>query len=190
MVLLIAQAWILNSRCSQRAIRVYTGSNEAVQHVRNALISAGRLQTHGPVVSDESRATNGFGSGGEAPMLFPKAPLPSSLAFIITLIRCIETALSSPFLRHHLTLLLKLHSKLRAANKVKSNLVKERIDKAREIGSTHIHQRIVPDTTIEEIHWLSVTVSVNVRVALCDTNLLGQIISKGIDVFSIWLNYE
>jgi cytochrome P450 len=41
------------------------------------------------------------------------------------------------------------------------------------------------DATIEEIHRLSGTVSVNVRVTLCDINILGHIIPKRIDVFMI-----
>lgn len=101
------------------------------------MISAGCLRAHGSVVSDESNVTNPnkVGLGGEAPMLFPKAPVLSSPAFIMTLIRWVETALSSPFLRQHLTLLLKLYPQLRAANKVKGDLVQERLDTAWEESS-------------------------------------------------------
>lgn len=45
------------------------------------------------------------------------------------------------------------------------------------------------DATIEEIHRLGGTASVNTRVALCDTQILGFSIPKGTDVFMVSLYY-
>lgn len=41
------------------------------------------------------------------------------------------------------------------------------------------------DATIEEIHRLGGTVSSNVRMTLCDTQILGYYVPKGTDVFMV-----
>jgi cytochrome P450 len=284
----LVELWTLKADISRgRAFHVLDDIHHSALEIMWAAAFGSRIQAtraqfdaliinkpYGVVANAKSR------SDEEAPMVFPKVPVPSTFGSIITLTRSIETALSSPFPRQHLTLLLKLSPQLRAATKVKNNLIKERLNKAWEkfsqgrdsghvqsaaeliverevtaarkenrkpqydtpvirdelfglliagLDTTSItvcwglkfltaHQRVqgklrallqivydqaknanglpsvqeiistnVPylDATIEEIHRLSGTVSANVRVALCDTNILGHIVPKGTDVFMV-----